>query len=818
MTSGQKIAVSLLTTVVIFAGFSIAAFAGLFSQIEARFYEPAKVAGIRKQLNTVSESSETYIKTLLDRFGTGSVSYIRNKAVFSYLSPAPADTDVLQRTKATGTLFSETPGLDGIRLIDANGRNVHFSTYSSDILKQTDTLRMYKNYDEFKSPSGENEFPYESVSVPDTLTSSTEKYRITYDGKNSRLIFSFPFYDSYSVYRGSMLFYVNAQDFDRTLVMQNLISINNSCVLISTSDGKTGGFVFGIPNVGRELIESGILHNWESSSSGPDKIISEDGTGGNSTGLILISGTKNEFVRISGVYSSASFMMPQSVQILLLVCVFITSFLIIFMIFSLRRDDIVIIRDRIKRLQFALINEYLENKETIDWNDVLRKIAGRREDVSTEIQKSLGFRAKRHAAETDALITRSWDEIINALSSRTGNILTAPDKASRQNTPEDQQEIRRMLEEILRNGSIKVQAVAAPVPVRNRPSVIKHEAEAVEDAEPLEEIPEAETADEAEELEEIPEAEPVEDAELLEEVPEAEPVEDAELLEEVPEAAPEEDAEPVEEVPEAEPVEDAEPVEEVPEAEPVEDAEPVEEVPEAEPVEDAETVDVDEFIKSENTQNMQAFSEDSVPEILQFGEPVRKTYHPDEEDNAIKNFDIVPHPDFSGLDESLTEKKADDTRNSDLPVSDEDISLESFGVTDKTIVPEELHEIPAFSSINPTENEENSDDAPDFNLEPEMPVFSELDKTEDIDTPSIEEEESDSVPDDVRPLTGENEVEPFGFTRFGANNDNIYDLTPVPGEVIVEDNNGLFSISPDIAYTDIVQNPVFKKLVDSVLH
>ncbi|MFA6856579.1 MAG: hypothetical protein WCR31_05160, partial [Treponema sp.] len=522
MTSGQKIAVSLLTTVVIFAGFSIAAFAGLFSQIEARFYEPAKVAGIRKQLDTVSESSETYIKTLLDRFGTGTGSYVSNKAVSSYLSSVPADTDVQQRTKVTGTLFSETPGLDGIRLIDANGRNVHFSTYSADILKQTDTFRMYKNYDEFKSPSGENEFPYESISAPDSLTTSAEKYRITYDGKNSRLIFSFPFYDSYSAYRGTMLFYVNAQDFDRVLIMQNLISINDSCVLISTADGRSGGFVFGMPNVGHELIESRILPRWESSSPGPDKIISEDGSSVNNSGLILISGKKNQFIRISGVYSSASFMMPQGVQILLLVSVFITSFLIIFMIFSLRHDDIVVIRDRIKRLQFALINEYLENKENIDWNGVLQKIAGRRDDVSNEIQKSLGFRAKRHEAETNALINRSWDEIIDALSSRAENVLAAPDKNSRQNSLQDQQEIRRMLEEILRNGSIKVKTVPAPVSTRQRPSVIKPEAEAVEDAEPLEEVPEAEAVEDAEPLEEVPEAEAVEDAEPLEEVPEAE--------------------------------------------------------------------------------------------------------------------------------------------------------------------------------------------------------------------------------------------------------------------------------------------------------
>ena len=274
MTSGQKTAVSLLITVVIFACFTVAAFAGLFSTIEARFYEPAKITGIRKQLDTVSESSEIYIKTLLDRFGTGADSYAGNPIVSSYISQEPADEDIRQRTKITGELFSETPGLEGIRLVDANGRNIHFSTFTSDILKQTDSLRMYKNYNESKTLSGENEFPFPAVAAPDSLTGNAEKYHIVYDGKNSRLIFSFPFYDSYAAYRGTILFYVDSQDFNRALVLQNLVSVNNLCVLVSDADGKTGGFVFGMPNVGRDVIEEQTLSKWQNNSTGPDKIVS----------------------------------------------------------------------------------------------------------------------------------------------------------------------------------------------------------------------------------------------------------------------------------------------------------------------------------------------------------------------------------------------------------------------------------------------------------------------------------------------------------------------------------------------------------------
>ncbi len=833
VTSGQKIAVSLLTTVVVFACFTVAAFAGLFSQIEARFYEPAKVATIRKQLDAVSESNETYIKTLLDRFGTGSASYVRTEVVSSYLSRSPADADVQQRTKVTGTLFSGTPGLDGIRLVDANGRNVHFSTYPADIVKQTDTLRMYKNYNELKSPSGENEFAYESVAAPDSLTGGAEKYRISYDGKNARLIFSFPFYDSYSAYRGTMLFYVNAQDFYRTLIMQNIVTMNDSCLLVSASDGTSGGFVFGMPNVGRGVMEQLLLLKWRSSSQGPDKLVagSENGADADDSGWILISGRENSFMRISGVYRASAFVMPRIVQALLLVCVFVTLFLVIFLIFSLRRDDIVVIRDRIRRLQFALINEYLENREDVDWNDVLRKISGRRQDVSDEIKKSLGCRAKRHAEETDALIGRSWDEIIDALSIRSGNVLAASGRGMQQNSLQDRQEIRRMLEEILQNGSIKVQAVEAPAAERTPAPAGKTAAKGMKDAEPVEEI---------EPLEEIPDAEPVEDAESADEaglpgeIPEAEPVE------EIPEAESVDDAEPFEEIPPAESVDGAEPAEK---AEPEEEIEPLEEIPEAEPAEDAEplvketaaesaaaetakgqrteTVAVDEFIDSENRENASPPAGNFSQEPLEFGEPERRSYHPKEADKTVEDFNVAPSPDFSFLDENEGQENGNDVENDGMPVADEDVTLESFGAADGISVSSDPDETPGFRSVGQSEKpavEEDSGDAPVFNLEPMMPDFAELDESDDA-VPREPEEETDSgaVPEDVSPLADEKEAVPFVFTRFGANNNNVYELVPAPGDAIIEDRNGLFSISPDLVYTDIAQNQAFKKLVDSVL-
>ena len=105
MTSGQKTAVSLLATVFLFAAFTIAAFSGLFSVIETRFYQPGKIAGIRKQLDSISGSYDTYINSLLEKFAV----YTADKAVASYSEQRPSDTFVRERTKITGTLFTAVP-------------------------------------------------------------------------------------------------------------------------------------------------------------------------------------------------------------------------------------------------------------------------------------------------------------------------------------------------------------------------------------------------------------------------------------------------------------------------------------------------------------------------------------------------------------------------------------------------------------------------------------------------------------------------------------------------------------------------------------
>ncbi|UTD03457.1 hypothetical protein HRI97_10545 [Treponema socranskii subsp. buccale] len=782
MTSGQKIAVSIVTTVVIFACFVVAAFAGLFSKIEARFYEPAKIADIRKQLDSVAECSETYINTLLEQFDTGENAYLSDRSIASYALTSPTDSDVQQRTRRTAALFSEVSGLDGIRLIDANGRSVHFSTYPSDILKQTDSMRIYKNYDELRTPLGDDEFAFFKVSVPDTVEG--QRYRIVFDGEDNRILFAFPFYDPYGVYRGTMIFYINAQDFNRMLIARNLTTVANTGDLISDSSGAIGGFVFGMPSLGRDDIEREAVARWRDNSTGPDKIAVIPASGGESkeSYWILISSNRSRFIKTAGIYRDSIFIMPHTVQFLLLTCVFITLFLTIFMLFNLRRDDMVVIRDRVKRFQLALINEYFENKENINWADVSQKIASRKNDVSEAIKESLGKRAKRHSEETNALIDKSWEEIIGALSVKKD--------ASETSALQDSKEIRRMLEEILRSGAVRTPYNAAPEKTPDeKPTEISLGRESIEadgffetNTEIVNAATETEEAffenesgaqsrekngsDEKaaaenrsdEDVHKNSERETADTADFKacdEEIPEDEKIDAFGEIRMGEESATSDDLfdgniEPVNAAAKAEGAFFDNLI--------AAESAPLSKTDTVMPA--MEDVDIDLFM--DGAGDISSPEEDIFAEPLQLGEP-KKACVSQEEAKPI-DFDVVSAPNFLFLDE---ERKEDESRNSPKK------------------------EDAAYAGIP---------FAADVSAESRMAADGDAGDAEDI-----------------QPFEKEKGAVPFSFTSFASHEEKIQNLSPASENVIVEGKDGVFSIASGIAFDGVVQDEAFKRLVDSVI-
>lgn len=887
MTSSQKTAVSLLVSVILFAAFSVISFTGLFSLIDARFYEPEKISQIQKHLETISENYDEYITTLESRFGKNENSFLKQKSVLSYIESKASEEDVLLRSRLSGELFNQTPGLMGMRLVDKNGINIHFSTFSSDILNRTSETVAYKNYTDSISLTGQKEIPFEKIYSPDSFETSGIVCKTIFDGNDNRIIFSFPFYDVYSAYRGSFIFYVNANDFNRVLLSKKLITFGNTGTLVSglTSDENDkntdykSGFVFGIPAVanGKQIFEKEILSRWQRGLTAPEKIVYKksddsfsesefdaatnavDAENKKNNYWILVSSTKTAFGYVGGIYPDEIFVMSDGVKILLLVCIFITLFLIVFLIVNLKQDDMVVIRERIRRLQLGIITEFLKQKEAVDWKIVSGKIAERRQDVSSEIMKSLGRRGKKHSAEINDLINRSWDELLAAM-----NVESKKNSGSLENSNID--EIKKLLEELLSSGSIKVQSVQPQVTVNQSQSDVQPVA-SVQSLDDVVELENTSSAD-VEEIEEIEEVEEAENADV-EEIEEAQEVEEAESV----------DAEELEEADEVEEIEEAEEIGETGE---VEELEELEEIPELES--DGKTKadtdgtldDVTSEFEDQTVDASDLFSDNDIPqyeehnpetelkdsndvESINIAASAHKHGYDKEDDQIIENFS-VENPDFSGLDLLTAEENLNgqtSLQNAEIPSADssacanvedggengsgnnEFVSLDEFDVDFKQSEQQlGFEEVIGFGSVeNSAANAQKAvnSETVDFNIEPESPQFLTLDQTVEVkkarksDKKKIISETDYSIEniknqvqaqamtatDDICELSEADMQIPFSFTQFASSSQVPQELKPFV-DVIHEDSSGVFVIKTD-GQEQEPEDLNFKELVDSVL-
>ena len=138
MTSGQKIAFSLLVAMGLFAVFVLSLNSKLFNELETRFYTQSKIEQNTGQLDRVSEGCDSYITKILNLTEKGENAWVKNASVRSFYVQNASESDVMTRRRLTEQLFAEIPALSGIRIVDKNGRNLHYSSFDdTDLLKQS---------------------------------------------------------------------------------------------------------------------------------------------------------------------------------------------------------------------------------------------------------------------------------------------------------------------------------------------------------------------------------------------------------------------------------------------------------------------------------------------------------------------------------------------------------------------------------------------------------------------------------------------------------------------------------------------------------
>lgn len=823
MKSGIKTAVSLLIAIFIFGALAVASSLGLFASVERQFYEPARLKVINEKLDSVADCSNEYIQNLLNIFGAEKDGFLSHESVLSFAGQNPS----AEALRLFESLKENCAGLEGFRIVDSAGKRVFYSSFRSDYVIKTEKgvqRRIYSNYANLQTKHGKNELEYPLVSAfenesDENLAAENENAgsaqdlpRIIFDGDEQRLIFSYKIQtlDEKPVFC-SAIFYVNPVDFANLLVENHVVSVNEQISLVSSADGKTGGFVFGLPNVGKNIFASEILKKWNQGVFGPDEIVASAASkiegisvpvsensaqefepetssekkdsekmsvlpsAGSEKNISwsLISSRNAKFLHVGGIFSSETLKMPFYVRILLFVCAFVTVCLIVVIFFNIRKDDSVVIKSKIRAIQIGLLNEYFE--KDVDRKKVAAMIAAQKDALTAKIKKSLGRRGKKYGSDLDVILNKSWEDIITILSGAEKTSCMAELSSS------SIKEIRKIFEEVLATNTLKVENLESARKEKNPP--LKTSETSVSEKLP-EDLDEVEELCDAEPLEEAPEAESVEEVENLEEI---EPIEEAEPLE--PEAL--EELEEPDEPEELENLEEIDPAEELlPEPEELDEAEELEPLEELEEPEELEEVEPSETIEPSET------AEPSVD--IAFFENLEEL----SEDETEKKETLSGSIEISGCEQKFCTKD-----NSVSFVTSENCDRRKFEGSEPLVISD---------SATPLKNDSDDDVGKDFVIYRPFDFAKENSENSDSEsTDFTESEENAREAQDAAPLEElSSEKDGFMFTTFAENDAGV---TELPLDAIVLGEDGVFHISSEIAKVEMPIDEDFKKLVDSVI-
>ncbi|MEW5816731.1 MAG: hypothetical protein AB1798_15225, partial [Spirochaetota bacterium] len=397
-------------------------------------------------------------------------------------------------------LATDYPGLVYVRFIDEKG-NIHFSTYQADIKSKTQFSLIYNRIEDV-----EPDIPYDMLTVKET-----EKSKYYSDGEKKRVIYSFPFYDILGLYKGTALFYVSGKDLKNYLIKKSVLELGQDFSFFNHL-----GFIFRIDLDQVKNLKEEILKKW-SQKEDFEKI------------QPLVSTETSEkyflFTEYSADTGFIGFLIPENVfslnkdlKIILMASFFITTYLLLFLILSLKQDKMLILSERIKRFQVSFLKEYVEKKEVIDWQKWKRELSLRKSEIKKNIKSGIGKFKEGKEKEIDSLIDKSWDDIISVIGSRIEEEKTKklelPDKVEISNLEE-------IIERVLKSGQIVLPVAAGEGVLQGGATpnfrAIQETSIPAAAGTPVE-VEELEEAEELEEIEAVEELEEVAEPETLEEI------------------------------------------------------------------------------------------------------------------------------------------------------------------------------------------------------------------------------------------------------------------------------------------------------------
>ncbi|MCK4542328.1 MAG: hypothetical protein KAU17_08850, partial [Spirochaetales bacterium] len=390
MKAAQRIAFSLLITVLCFAIFAILSFTGLFTSIETKIYNNRVISEIDKQLIISSDLIRNYHQNYLDRYKEIDESEI----LYQNFSREQSSELIFNTDNLIKKLKSALPGFLYVRLVDADGK-LHYSSEPGDYISKSDYQRIYRKLSEVETNIPSNELIL-------TVSGETE---ITLDSKGKHLIYRSPVIDLSDNFRGTALYYVDLENLKSYLIKDGVLQWSQYISL----PGGTGYLFSGNIEPTTEILDE-IEKSWITAEDIENEpvLTNEEGTT-----LLLFSKSVEDIGNVGYLINQSDLKINNNLKILLFVAFAISVFLIVFLVLSLKQDRMVVLSERIKRFQIRFLTEYMDRKGEIDFARWQQTIQTRRDKVKKEIKR--GIKGIKDEKSADELIDKSWDEIVEVL-------------------------------------------------------------------------------------------------------------------------------------------------------------------------------------------------------------------------------------------------------------------------------------------------------------------------------------------------------------------------------------------------------------------
>ena len=606
MNSIQKLSLSLLLAIVSFSVFALFAYSGLFKYIESTFYDTKITKDIENNLEDASKAIKAFHENNFKKFETA----LKEESVKTIFLQNQSQENIFNRVNLFGKLLEENNQILAVRFVDKELKKIHFSTLDTDIKVRNKFSIEYKLFEEIEG----------KTFIKTLMENVGGDRKFFINGEGGNFAYLYKIFDQYEAHAGYGLVYVSKRGFQNFLLKSRILESGDQVVFIEDK-----GVLLRSQLVKDEAVLGMISDFWKGKKAERPNLQSEKGEK-----FFFFEKDITGFDQKLAIFvSEKEFEMQPVMRIILLASVFLSAFLLFFLILNIRQDATLVLSERVKKFQINLLREYLERKEEIDWQKWQSDLELRRDEVKQEIKRGIGKVKKEKQEQLDALVDKSWDEIIQVLGKRVS--------VEKRPSSLEIEKLESIIEKVISNFQT-VGFKGDERKVGKKKKVLKNE-EAVEEVEEAEAVEEVEEAEAVEEVEEAEAVEEVEEAEAVEEVEEAEAVEEVEEAEAVEEV---EEAEAVEEVEEAEAVEEVEEAEAVEEVEEAEAAEEVEEAEAVEEVEEAEAVEeVEEAEAAEEIEEAEAAEEIEEAEAAEEIEEAVETVETVDEVEALEEVETV---------------------------------------------------------------------------------------------------------------------------------------------------------------------------------